>query len=111
MELDYIKESLRIKGFLDELLTNKESSDVEFKSAKGGFPGSFWETYSSFANTDGGVVIFGVREKLGIFSVDPLSEATVTDFKKKFSDLQHDREKVSLPLLTDKDILSEAYGD
>ncbi len=56
MESDYIKESLRIKGFLDELLANKESSEVEFKSAKGGFPGSFWETYSSFANTDGGVV-------------------------------------------------------
>ncbi len=111
MESDYIKESLRIKGFLDELLANKESGEVEFKSAKGGFPGSFWETYSSFANTDGGVVIFGVREKHGIFSVDPLNEATVTDFKKKFSDLQHDREKVSLPLLTDKDVVSEAYGD
>ena len=93
MESEYIKESLRIKGFLDELLANKESGEVEFKSAKGGFPGSFWETYSSFANTDGGVVIFGVREKHEIFSVDPLSEATVTDFKKKFSDLQHDREK------------------
>lgn len=76
MESEYIKESLRIKGFLDELLANKESGEVEFKSAKGGFPGSFWETYSSFANTDGGVVIFGVREKHGIFSVDPLSEAT-----------------------------------
>ena len=111
MESDYIKESLRVKGFLDELLANKESSEVEFKSAKGGFPGSFWETYSSFANTDGGVVIFGVREKHGIFSVDPLNEAIVTDFKKKFSDLQHDREKVSLPLLTDKDVVSEAYGD
>ena len=102
MEADYIKESLKIKGFLDELLANQESSEVEFKSAKGGFPGSFWETYSSFANTNGGVVIFGVREKHGIFSVDPLNEVTILDFKKKFSDLQHDREKISLPLLTDR---------
>ena len=38
------------------LLQDKESSDLEFKSAKGGFPHSFWETYSSFANTDGGAL-------------------------------------------------------
>lgn len=69
MESEYIKESLRIKGFLDELLANKESGEVEFKSAKGGFPGSFWETYSSFANTDGGVVIFGVRENTVFFQL------------------------------------------
>ena len=111
MELDYIKESLKIKEFLDELLSRKESGEVEFKSARGGFPGSFWETYSSFANSNGGVVIFGVREKHDVFSVDPLSEATVNDFKKKFSDLQHDREKISLPLLTDQDVVSEPYGD
>lgn len=79
MESDYIKESLCIKGFLDNLLAHKESGEVEFKSARGGFPGSFWETYSSFANTGGGVVIFGVREKHGIFSVDPLSEDTITE--------------------------------
>lgn len=101
MDANYIEESFKIRDFLDEFLANKESSEVEFKSAKGGFPGSFWETYSSFANTNGGVIIFGVKEKKGVFSVDPLSESTILDFKKKFSDLQHDHEKISLPLLTD----------
>ena len=48
MESDYIKESLRIKGFIDELLANKESGEVEFKSAKGGFPGAFWENLFLF---------------------------------------------------------------
>lgn len=99
MEQDYIKESLMIEGFLDAMLLIKESNEMEFKSAKGGFPGSFLGTYSSFANTDGDVVIFGVKEKNGIFSVDLLSLKTVNDFKKKFSDLQHNREKVSVPHL------------
>ena len=39
------------------LCQKKEGTEVEFKSALGGFPGSFWETYSAFANTKGGVIV------------------------------------------------------
>ena len=52
-----------LQPVLERLLQDKESGDLEFKSAKGGFPHSFWETYSSFANTDGGVIVFGIKEK------------------------------------------------
>ena len=43
-----------MKGFVSYILglcQKKEGAEVEFKSALGGFPGSFWETYSAFAKT------------------------------------------------------------
>ena len=48
---------------LNKLLEIQESSRIELKKAKNQVPKSFWETYSAFANTDGGIVIFGIDEK------------------------------------------------
>ena len=32
-----------IREFLNDILTKKETEDLEFKHASGGFPGSFWD--------------------------------------------------------------------
>lgn len=44
------------------MLDIKEGKYVELKMAKNRIPDSFWETYSAFANTDGGLVVFGMDE-------------------------------------------------
>ena len=63
--------------YLDTLLNQTECDDIEFKSAAGGFPDSFWDTYSAFANTDGGTIVFGVKEKDGNFFLNGLTDAQI----------------------------------
>ena len=45
---------------LKELKTYKENSRLEVKLARGGLPNSLWESYSAFANSDGGVIVIHV---------------------------------------------------
>ena len=66
------------------IFPENESSDLEYKSAKQGFPQSFWETYSAFANTEGGLIILGVTEKKGAFKIEGLQLEQVENYKKIF---------------------------
>ena len=81
-----------------------ETTDCEFKSSRGGFPGSFWETYSAMANSEGGVIILGVREKDGDVLLDGLTPEQAVQHQKYFWDNVHNRNTVSANLLATHDV-------
>ena len=94
----------QIEDLLNDLSLIYENKQIEIKSAKDGFPRSFWETYSSFANTDGGVIIFGVKEKQEKFFFNGLTRQDVEKHKKDFFSTQKNSNQVNIPLLTDDDV-------
>ncbi len=93
---------------LDDLHLLAETAELECKLAhgqdgKGEVPRDFWPTYSAMANAHGGVVLLGVREKNGVFSI-----AGIENPAKVRGDLfntLNNRSKVSTNLLTDADVV------
>ena len=72
---------------IKRLVAKSENAAVEFKRARGGVPADFWPSYSSFANTDGGVIILGVREKKGKREIEVLAaEVYVGERRSSFAD-------------------------
>lgn len=95
--------------YLDTLLSQTECDDIEFKSAAGGFPSSFWETYSAFANTDGGTIVFGVKEADGKFSLNGLTEEQIEKYKKDFWNNVNNRSTISCNLMNEKNVRDAEY--
>lgn len=84
---------------LELLTTYKENSRLEVKSARGGLPSSLWESYSAFANSEGGVIVLGVNEKEhGRLVVEGLADVHKT--LKDFWNTVNNRQKVSCNILT-----------
>ena len=90
-------------------MTLGESSDIEFKSAKGGLPKSLWESVSAFANTHGGYIILGVEEISGKFELGSLKNAIT--LIKSFWDLHNSSQKVSSPICKESDVSVIQVGD
>ncbi|NOU13879.1 MAG: AAA family ATPase, partial [Methylococcaceae bacterium] len=89
---------------LDDLSSLAESVDLECKLAqgqdgKGEIPKDFWSTYSAMANMHCGVVLLGVREKAGVFSVAGI--ANVEKVRTDLFNTLNNPGKVSVNLISD----------
>lgn len=94
--------------FLNEY---RESNRIEAKRAQGGLPLSLWETYSSFANTLGGVILLGVAEGQNgaLYSV-PLFDPQ--ELIQEFWDMVNDPTVVSANILQPEDVqILQANGN
>ena len=95
---------------INRLSEYREDNCLEVKKAANGLPHSIWETYSSFANSDGGLIVLGVEEdkkhQLHITGVSNPDEL-VRDFWNTINNQQ----KISLNILTDKMVSVQTVDD
>ena len=86
-----------------ELAGYRENGYVEAKEALGGLPESLWETYSAFANAEGGVILLGVGENPD-HSFRILELLDPEGLLEEFWAIVRDPEYVSVNLLKEEDI-------
>jgi ATP-dependent DNA helicase RecG len=92
---------------LVDLQTLSESAELEFKLAqgqdgKGKLPDDFWPTYSAMANTRGGYIVLGVREKNGNLTLAGIED--VETVRKQLFAIASNSEKVNVNLLTNDSV-------
>jgi len=91
-----------------DLLKYGEHLTLECKKAESTVPASVWETYSAFANTVGGTILFGIEEHRK--EKDPTKRFTVVNIEnpqarlKEFWDTIHNSNKVNINILRDADV-------
>jgi ATP-dependent DNA helicase RecG len=97
---------MRQLDLFSALQSSTEGIDTEFKSARGGLPGSFWETYSAMANTQGGTIVLGVAEKPTGLAWEGVPDAA--QLRTVLWNQLNDRNKISCNLLRDEDVRTVA---
>lgn len=81
----------------------RENDRIEAKQALGGLPESIWETYSAFANAEGGMILLGVEEWEDK-SLHPLNILDPLWLLEDFFTILTDPTRVSANILTPEDI-------
>lgn len=93
---------------LKDLLRYGEHLTLECKKAENKIPHSVWETYSAFANTVGGTILFGIEELRK--EKDPAKRFSILNIEnpqarlKEFWDTINNPSKVNINILRDADV-------
>lgn len=69
------------------------------KAAQGGLPDTLWDSYSAFANTDGGCILLGVKER-DDHSLYVIGLKDAEKMKKDSWNMVNNRQKISMNLMT-----------
>lgn len=84
-----------------------ERINLECKKAESTLPNSVWETYSSFANTEGGLILFGVEEHMKEQDFNKhFSIVAINNPEQRLKDFWNtiNCKKVSSNILVDEDV-------
>lgn len=87
----------------DNLQNYRENNRIEAKQALGGLPESIWETYSAFANAEGGIILLGVEElpDKSLHALDLLDPQWLIE---DFWTILRDPRKVSVNILAEEHV-------
>lgn len=97
-----------MQGAVKELAKLKENVNVELKEAAAKIPEAFYETYSSFSNTNGGTIYLGIKEG----SPNIITGVTnAPQLKKSLISALHSKDKVNYCTISDEDIQILPFGD
>lgn len=87
-----------LKKLIKRILEKKtETTNIEFKSAKEGSPEKLYDSLSSFSNTNGGIILFGIDEKSG-YKVCGVKNPDILE--KKIVEQAKEMEPIVRPLIT-----------
>lgn len=86
---------------LDRIEEYREGNQLEAKAAQGCLPDTLWDSYSAFANTDGGCILLGVKEH-DDHSLHVVGLKDAEKMKKDFWNMVNNRQKISVNLMTER---------
>ena len=92
---------------LDKIEEYRENNMLEAKAAQGGLPDTLWDSYSAFANTDGGCILLGVKEREDN-SLNMVGLKDAEKMKRDFWNMVNNRQKVSVNLMTERRVRIES---
>ncbi|MBO5528639.1 MAG: putative DNA binding domain-containing protein [Bacilli bacterium] len=91
-------EKEQIRDLIEDIHQRKyETRTTELKSGREGNPKKFYDTLSSFSNTSGGVIVFGINEKEG-YAICGVKD--VAELQKVVQEVSKEMEPVVRPVIT-----------